>query len=143
MDGIERIKILSSQVKDEALLAIVNYLITREDMNDKYLNEEKSLKQMIDFITGEARKIANNNRAIVKDEVVYGWAIHYWDESNEALGLKKSEVKSSDNKTKEKKVNRTEESKPSIESVTTKKKSKEWVAEGQLSLFSISDEICI
>ena len=135
MDGIERIRILSSKVEDKALLKIINYLITREDMNEKYLNEEKSLKQMIDFITGEAKKIAKDNRTFVEDEVVYGWAIHYWDESNEALGLKKSEVKSSNYKTNEKKVDHTEKSKPSNEFESTKKKSKEWVADGQLSLF--------
>lgn len=56
MEGIERIKILASEIKDEALLEIVNYLISRKDMNDKYLNEEKSLRQMIDFIMNEAKK---------------------------------------------------------------------------------------
>lgn len=130
MDGIERIKILASKVEDEALLEIVNYLITREDMNDKYLNEEKSLKQMVNFITSEARKIAKDNRAMVKDEVVFGWAIHYWDESNEALGLNKSKDKPSSDKTDEKKI---ETPKISNDSLSTKKKI--WVAEGQLSLF--------
>ena len=47
MEGIERIKILASEVKDTALLKIVDYLLSRKDMNDKYLNEEKSLKQMV------------------------------------------------------------------------------------------------
>lgn len=45
MEGIERIKVLASEVKDEAVLEIVKYLISRTDMNDKYLNEEKCLKQ--------------------------------------------------------------------------------------------------
>ena len=32
MKGIERIKVLASEIKDEALLQIVNYLLTRVDM---------------------------------------------------------------------------------------------------------------
>lgn len=50
MDGIERLKILGKDIKDEAILKILNYLISRTDMNEKYLNEEKSLSEMIDFI---------------------------------------------------------------------------------------------
>ena len=44
-EGMERIKILASDVKDNAVLEIVNYLLSREDMNEKYLNEEKSFNQ--------------------------------------------------------------------------------------------------
>ena len=69
MNGIERIKVLASEVKDEAVLEIVRYLISRTDMNDKYLNEEKSLKQMIDFILKEAKKKSENNMAMIKDEI--------------------------------------------------------------------------
>lgn len=127
MEGIERLKVLSADVKDEALLAIVNYLISRKDMNEKYLNEEKSLKQMIDFITEQARKKASNNRAIIKDEIVYGWAIHYWDEPNEKLNLEKVE----------KKENKTNEVKQEKIVVEKKPKEKTWVSEGQLSLFDM------
>ena len=62
MEGIERIKQLAADIKDEALLEIINYLISREDMNEKYLNEEKSLKQMVNFIRNEAQKLAKNNK---------------------------------------------------------------------------------
>ena len=90
MEGIERIKQLAADIKDEALLEIINYLISREDMNEKYLNEEKSLKQMVDFIRKEAKKKAKDGMAMIKDEVVFGWAIHYFDETNEDLGLNKA-----------------------------------------------------
>ena len=56
MKGIERIKILSSDIKDEQLKSIIDYLLSRTDMNDKYLNEEKSLSQMIKFIMREANE---------------------------------------------------------------------------------------
>lgn len=91
MEGIERIKALASEIKDEALLEIVKYLLSREDMNEKYLNEEKSLKQMITFIRSEAKKVAKDGMAMIKDDVVFGWAIHYFDETNEQLGLIKKE----------------------------------------------------
>ena len=47
MNGIERIKELAKGQKDTALLKVIDYLISRTDMNDKYLNEEKNLKDMI------------------------------------------------------------------------------------------------
>lgn len=138
MNGIERIKILASEIKDEALLEIINYLLKREDMNEKYLNEEKSLKQMVEFIKGEARKKAKDGMAMIKDEVVFGWAIHYWDESNKDLGLEKSPVMSgkspvmSGNEEK----NETTSATPLHTSANKpQKSSKIYVPEGQLSLF--------
>lgn len=123
MEGIERIKILASEIKDKPLLKIVEYLLSREDMNDKYLNEEKSLKQMITFIKDEARKQASkDNVAILEDQEVYSLAIHYWDESNERLELKS-----------EKDIGNEIDKK---ENVIPEKK-KQVVPEGQLTLFDI------
>lgn len=124
MNGIERIKVLASEVKDEAVLEIVRYLISRTDMNDKYLNEEKSLKQMIDFILKEAKKKSENNMAMIKDDVVFGWAIHYWDEDNKDLDLS-----SSDN------VKNIEKKEKVVQEKTNKVVKKDWTAEGQLTLF--------
>lgn len=122
MEGIERIKVLASEIQDEAVIEIVNYLLSRIDMNDKYLNEEKSLKQMIDFIVNEAKKKSKNNMAMIKDEVVFNWAIHYWDETNKDLGLgsdKKEEIIE----------------KEEVVSESQRKIKKEWTPEGQLTLF--------
>lgn len=125
--GIERIKQLSSEVKDPALLKIVNYLLSRLDMNEKYLNEEKSLSQMIKFIQSEARKKSQNGIAMIEDEIVYSWAIHYFDETNKKLNLTgiqktKKEIDKVSTKT----------DKPTSK---TQVKQKTWTAEGQLSLF--------
>ncbi len=124
MEGIERIKVLASEVKDEAVLEIVKYLISRTDMDDKYLNEEKSLKQMIDFIVNEAKKKSKNNMAMIKDDVVFGWAIHYWDEDNKDLDLS-----SSDN------VKNIEKKEKVVQEKTNKVVKKDWTPEGQLTLF--------
>lgn len=90
MQGIERIKQLAKDIKNKPLLKVIEYLISREDMNEKYLNEEKTLKQMVDFIRSEAKKQAENGVAMIEDEVVYSWAIHYFDESNADLNLSSS-----------------------------------------------------
>lgn len=130
MEGLERLKILSSEIKDDAVLEIVNYLLSREDMNEKYLNEEKSLKQMLDYIMGQAREKSKDGRAVVKDDIVFGWAIHYWDEPNKDLDF--DTVRSS-SKTKTKKVEE-KETQP-----VKKEVNKEWKPEGQLTLFDFVD----
>lgn len=134
MEGLERIKILASEVKDNDLLKIVDYLLTRNDMNEKYLNDEKSLTQMVKFINDTAKseidkKKAKNNGfagSFFSDDVVFGWAIHYWDESNNVLGLVNSQ--------KEEKEELEEE--PIVEEKKENKANK-WVAEGQLTLFDL------
>lgn len=120
-EGMERIKILASDVKDNAVLEIVNYLLSREDMNEKYLNEEKSLKEMLEYIRSKAKIKAVNNMAIIKDEEVFSWAIHYFDETNNDL-----KINSTENKVEQKN-----------EKVVDKNKNvkKEWISEGQLTLF--------
>lgn len=118
MNGVERIKVLASEIRDKALLKIIDYLINRTDMNEKYLNEEKSLKQMVQYIKDRAKAQAQNGMAMIEDEVVYGWAIHYFDEPNSVLNLS--------NNTK---------SESSLKSITMPREKKEYVPEGQLSLF--------
>lgn len=92
MNGIERLKSMIEGPFEKPLFKIFLYLKSREDMYEKYLNEEKSMSQMYDYIKNEARKQAKNGVAIIEDSVVYGLAIHYFDESNEDLGLNKKEV---------------------------------------------------
>lgn len=117
--GLERIKKLSAEVKDKAVLKIIDYLLSRKDMNEKYLNEEKSLTQMIEFIKAKAKEKATNGVAMIEDDEVYSWAIHYFDESNKDLKI--SKIKEDVEVKEEKK--------------STVKKNKNWIPEGQLSLF--------
>lgn len=131
MEGIERIKTLAAEVKDKPLLKIIDYLLTRDDMNDKYLNEEKSLKQMIEFIKLEAKKHSQNGIAIIEDSEVYGWAIHYFDEPNESLKLNKASTKENEAEEDTNLIKQKEVNKP------INKSKKEWHAEGQLKLFDI------
>lgn len=123
-EGIERIKILAADVTDKSLLKIIDYLLSRIDMNNKYLNEEKSLSKMIDFIKNKAQKEAKNGIAMIEDVVVYGWAIHYWDETNKSLKLDNISMY---------------EEKENVNPIKKEKKQikKSWTSEGQLSLFDL------
>lgn len=124
LDGIERIKILAKEVKDKSLLKIIDYLLTRNDMNDKYLNEEKSLSQMIQYIKAEAKKRAINGVAVIEDEEVYNLAIHYFDETNSNLKINNN-VDLKETKLSEKSV---------LKRNKETNKKKQYIPEGQLSL---------
>ncbi len=89
MKGIERLKKMLEGNFQKPLFKIFMYLKTREDMDEKYLNSEKNLTQMYEYIRAEAKKQAINGVAVLDDQVVYSLAIHYFDESNEDLGLNK------------------------------------------------------
>lgn len=125
MEGIERIKALSSDIKDKTLLKIIEYLVNRTDMDNKYLNNKKTLKGMIDFIKSEAKKLATNGVAMLEDEEVYGMAIHYFDESDEDLGIKE-DVKPDTTDDEE------EDTEEPIQKLKTPIKN---ISEGQLTLF--------
>lgn len=124
LDGIERIKILAKEAKDKSLLKIIDYLLTRNDMNDKYLNEEKSLSQMIQYIKAEAKKRAINGVAVIEDEEVYNLAIHYFDEANSNLKINNN-VDLKETKLSEKSV---------LKRNKEINKKKQYIPEGQLSL---------
>lgn len=89
--GIERIKTLASKATILGIRKIAEYLINREDMNEKYQNKEKDLEKMWHYITEKAREKEENGVACIEDTEVYNWAIHYWDESEE--NLRKENVK--------------------------------------------------
>lgn len=89
--GIEKIKTLASKATIPGIKKVAEYLINREDMNEKYQNKEKDLEKMWHYITEKAREKEENGVACIEDTEVYNWAIHYWDESEE--NLRKENVK--------------------------------------------------
>lgn len=100
MSGIERLKILIEGQEDKALLKIVDYLLTREDLKDNYLNENKNLKNMVDYIKSEAKKQSKDGCCYVEDEVVYKWAVNYFSKTDDELGIKKAIISTKINKEK-------------------------------------------
>ena len=111
MTGIERLRILSEGTKNQALVKVIDYLETRKDMYERYLNEEKTPEQMWQYITKKAKEQSINNCAVIDDRVVYVWAISYFLATNESLNLNttdtsksKEEPKKETKKTKTKKA---------------------------------------
>ena len=95
MTGIERLRILSEGTKNQALIKVIDYLETRKDMYERYLNEEKTPEQMWQYITKKAKEQSINNCAVIDDRVVYVWAISYFLATNEALSLTTSDTSKS------------------------------------------------
>ena len=94
MEGIERLRVMAMNggSLQKQYFKIFMYLKKRTDMDEKFQNPEKSFEQMYEFIKSEVKKQAVNGVAMVEDVVVYGLAVHYFDESNEDLGIKKKEI---------------------------------------------------
>lgn len=84
------------KIEDNQLKIIGFFLKQRAEEDElfkpKLNNEEKSLIQCFDYIKIEAQKQSKNGCAMIKDEVVFGWAVHYYDETNEKLELIKKEI---------------------------------------------------
>lgn len=93
MEGIERIKVLSQEQKDTNIKKVAEYLMTRVDLDEKFMNEEKNLIDMWEYIKKQAKEKTVNGCAVMEDDDVYGLAVHYFDETNEALGIKTTKKK--------------------------------------------------
>lgn len=69
-----------NSVKDKNLKLICDYLLGREDMQEKLNNPNKSIDKMFSYIRSQAKKKAVNGCAVISDAEVFGWAVHYYDE---------------------------------------------------------------
>lgn len=47
-----------------------------------YAKENKNIQDCYSYITSQAKKQAINGCAMIEDDVVYGWAVHYYDEDD-------------------------------------------------------------
>ncbi len=56
-------------------------------MEPKYLNEEKNVKEMCNFIKGKGKVHAKNGWNFITNEVVFAWAIMYWALPNSFLKI--------------------------------------------------------
>ena len=59
---------------------------------ERYKNNKKSLDQCIKYIMSEAKKQAKNNCAAIEDAVVFGWAVHYYQEDDVKVDEVKAKV---------------------------------------------------
>lgn len=88
-----------------------------------YAKEGKNIDDCCTYITSRAKKEATNGCAVISDDEVFGWAVHYYDEDDIKV------EKSSNVKT----VIGTSPKKADVPKMKIKTKKKEDV--GQLSLF--------
>ncbi len=89
MDGIQRLAQMLEGQKDKYLINIVEFLMLHTELNQAFLNKEKNLKDMAQYIKDNARKQAISGVAVIEDDVVYKWAIDYFVKTNEELKIKK------------------------------------------------------
>lgn len=89
MNGFDRLKEQVKDQEDSALKQVIEYLTSRDDMEQKYLNEEKNVKEMCIFIRRKGNAHAKNGWNFITNEVVFAWAIMYWALSNSFLKINK------------------------------------------------------
>ena len=71
--GVREVSVAVKQYLDERAAADALFA-------EKYRNSKKSFEECMKYIRGEARKAARGSCVGVDDPVVYGWAVHYYDE---------------------------------------------------------------
>lgn len=62
-----------------------------EALAEKINSGSKTMSGCWEFITSEARKLAHNSCAAVEDSMVYGWAVHYFEEDDIGSATEKAE----------------------------------------------------
>lgn len=87
MNGFNRLREQIEEQEDTALRQVVDYLISREDMEQRYLNEEKDIKGMCTFIKGKGNAHSKNGWNFITNEVVFAWAVMYWSLPNTFLKI--------------------------------------------------------
>ena len=92
MEGIKRLEQEALEMNDHNVILIFDYIKNKEELQDKFNNEEKTIKGMYDFICSKAKNLAITNVAIVNDRIVYLWAMAYFNKSNEELGINKKNL---------------------------------------------------
>ena len=122
MTGIERIKEQLKEFEDPALKQTVDYLISRQDLENNFLKEDKSVKEMREFITKKGQEHIKNGWGYITNEVVFAWGVMYYTLPNSFLKIqketkkveKKEEVKTTDT-TKKNNIVSIEEAKKKME----------------------------
>lgn len=133
MSGFDRLKNmlnewLEKNNNNEAFEKTVNYLLERKDLESKFLNEEKTLNGLNDFIKEKGRKHLLNGWCYITNEIVYAWAVMYFSLPNSFLKIKeKNNTKST------KKENTTKNNVISLEVAKEKIEKKKEIE--QLSIF--------
>ena len=93
MEGIEKLRAEVLEINNSNITTIFNYLENRKDLYNTFNNNEKSTKQMYEYICNQAEKQKIGKVAMIADNVVLLWAVNYFLKSNKELGLIKETKK--------------------------------------------------
>lgn len=93
MNGFDRLREEMKGQEDPALNEVVNYLLSRSDMEARYLNEEKTIEGMCEYIKEKGMQNAKNGWNFVSNEIVFAWAIMYFSLPDTVLQISKPEPK--------------------------------------------------
>lgn len=133
---------------------VIGYLLKRcEDdlgLAQDVVQEHKTWKKCLDYIYGQARKQATENRAVVRNDVVYKWAEDYYHKDDKAEEAEKAKKEAEAKAKRKKAAAKSKPAKPSAdrnkakvpvkeekprEQPSPKKSGKD--IEGQLDMFSM------
>jgi hypothetical protein len=75
---------INLEAKNNTEKIVLNYLEKNasDELAEKINNGKKTLAGCWKYITSEAKKYLKNNSGAVEDEVVFGWAVHYFEEDS-------------------------------------------------------------
>ncbi len=147
MEGFERLKVMEKEENNPFISEIVEYLLTRKDIEDKFLNEKKTLNKMNEYIEQKALALCINDKKTLgnsstkyssvglNNNQVYSWAVMYFSLPDEMLGLDKLKEKIGKTViTSVPNITKTKQNKEKIDIKKPKEVKKELVKE-QISLF--------
>ena len=129
-----------------AIKIIADYLKTRDDLKEKLENPKKSLKEMFDYIMSQAKQQASGGCACLSDDVVFGMAVHYYDEDEiefkKVSGTVATTSTTSSKNDKDKEIKRLQEKIKKLEQKAEKKeekpqKKKEKVSDKEMEQISL------
>ena len=87
---MRQLKSMNREIKS-AKERIKDYLDERASQDElfakSYAKSNKNIDECYEYIVSEARKQCKDSDSIcISDDVVYGWAVHYYDEDNIKVG---------------------------------------------------------
>ena len=99
---MRQLKSMNREIKS-AKERIKDYLDERASQDElfakSYAKTNKNIDECYDYIVGEARKQCKDSDSIcISDDVVYGWAVHYYDEDDINVGRSTESKESTESK---------------------------------------------
>jgi hypothetical protein len=86
--------------KDKNIQRVLDFVRQQAEIDEqlasKVLLESKTVDKMWVHITSEAKKQAINNAAIIDDQTVYNWALHYFIEVEQEKPTKEAVTENDD-----------------------------------------------